>query len=166
DAQHAARERDTVQPAGHAQRSAQLGGPGAQLVVGHAAAPPAHRGESGQRLERADQDGRRKPHGFRHGIQAPVHAVGEVDVRCAGCPERDRLLVGTALFRRGALASAAAATTAATATTTLTTLAPPVSSIGVVASRAPPPAAATTTPTAPSLPSLPSSAASALTPIL
>src|SRR5207253_1947752 len=97
---------------------------------------------------------------------------GQGGRRRRGCPERGRLLVGTALFRRGALASAAAATTAATATTTLTTLttlAPPVSSIGVVASRAPPPAAATTTPTAPSLPSLPSllsPAASALTPIL
>src|SRR5438132_7939920 len=91
---------------------------------------------------------------------------GQGGRRRRGCPERDRLLVGTALFRRGALASAAAATTAATATTTLTTLAPPVSSIGVVASRAPPPAAATTTPTAPSLPSLPSSPATAPTPIL
>src|SRR5213076_3049856 len=73
------------------------------------------------------------------------------------CPERGRLLVGTALFRRRALASAAAATTAATATTALP--------VGVVASRAPP-ATTTTTPTAPPLPSLPASAATALTPIL
>src|SRR5207253_3411008 len=91
---------------------------------------------------------------------------GQGGRRRRGCPERGRLLVGTALFRRGALASAAAATTAATATTTLTTLAAPVSSIGVLASRAPPPPAPTPTPTPPPLPPLPSPPASPFPPIL
>src|SRR5205814_3572597 len=41
-------------------------------------------------LERADQDGHRKPHGLRDGSQAAVQAAGEVAVRRAGRREQPR----------------------------------------------------------------------------
>src|SRR5439155_1188928 len=65
-------------------------GTGAEVAVGdaRASASPPHRRESLEGLERADQHGGGKPRALRHGIQAPVHPVGEIDVRRARALEQ------------------------------------------------------------------------------
>src|SRR5438876_9693559 len=85
DTQASPRKRQAVVPTGHAQRLAELGGTGAEVAVGDAGAPapPPHRRQSFERLECANQDSRRMPGALGHRIQAPVHSIGEVDVRGA-----------------------------------------------------------------------------------
>src|SRR5438093_1491837 len=75
-------ERKPVVSTGHAQRLAQLGGTRAQLAVSDppASPPPPHRRQSFEGLEGADEHGSGEPRALGHGVQTPVHPIGEVDV--------------------------------------------------------------------------------------
>src|SRR5207244_11637360 len=48
-----------------------------------------------ERLGRPVHDGRRKPGALRIRVEAPVHAVGEVLVRCAGAGKQALVTAGT-----------------------------------------------------------------------
>src|SRR5690348_13446627 len=77
-------ERHTILPTGHSKRLAQLGRAGAELSVDGAATAPPHDVEPLERLQGADQHGRWKAGSLGHGVQTPVHAVGEIDIGRAG----------------------------------------------------------------------------------
>src|SRR5205809_733382 len=98
DTQASPRKRQAVVPTGHTQRLAELGGTRAEVAVGdaRAPAPPPHRRQSLEWLERADEDGGGKPHGLGYGIQTPVHPIGEIDVRGAWALEQAGVAAGAA----------------------------------------------------------------------
>ena len=87
-------QRQAVVLDGHAQRLTQLAGPGTQIPhLGHAA-PSSHCSNSGRRLDRPDQHRARRAGLLAHEVQAPVDAVGPVDVSVAGRPEHHRVALG------------------------------------------------------------------------
>ena len=88
--------------------SVSLPGPDARSSTTRRGGPPAaHRGDSGQRLQRADQNA--AGHALRFGdeVQTFVHAVDEVDVGVAGRAEDNARAIGWAAPGvRGAIADA------------------------------------------------------------
>src|SRR5215831_11864705 len=69
-----------------AERVAQLGRSVRQIDVAPHAAPLAHQLDSLYRLDRANQHGAWLALGASDGVEAPVHAVDEIDVRDARRP--------------------------------------------------------------------------------
>ena len=87
-------ERKPVVGAGDFQRLAEPPGSGAkQPFVGHSP-PSAHGREADARLDRAQEHGAGRALGLADEIQAPVNAVGAVDIGVAGRAEHHRIAVG------------------------------------------------------------------------
>src|SRR5437879_11998078 len=82
DTQASSGERKAVVPPGHTQRLAELGGTRAEVAVSDAcaAAPPPHRCQSLERLERADQNCGGEPGALRNRVQATWDHICEIEV--------------------------------------------------------------------------------------
>ena len=87
-------ERQAVVAVGDAERLAQFARPRAQRPLVRQAAPSPHGSNSLRRLERPDQHGAGAAFFLADEIEAPVDAVGAVDVGVAGRPEHHRIALG------------------------------------------------------------------------
>src|SRR5690606_37735251 len=99
----------TIELAGDAQGLGELAGAVGEVVVAARAwTQGAHRLDAGDRLERADQHADPFAHLAAHGVGAPVHAVGEVDVHVPGLAEHGGVARGLAAVgvRGGVLGAA------------------------------------------------------------
>ena len=83
-------------PVGDAQRLAQPAGAGAQEPLVGDAAPPAHHAKAGRRLDGPDQHGAGRPCRFADEVQAPVNAVGAIDIGVARRSKHDGIAAGHA----------------------------------------------------------------------
>src|SRR2546426_12840567 len=90
DTQASSGERKAVVPPGHTQRLAELGGTRAEVAVSdaRASAPPPHRCQSLERLERADQNCGGEPRALPHPVSAPRHPLSEKKVPGAPAPQQ------------------------------------------------------------------------------
>ena len=80
-------EREAVLLAGHPERLAEAAGAGTEAAKVVEAAAGAHLVETVPRLDSAEEDGGRSALLLADKIQAPMHAVGAVDVRVPGRAE-------------------------------------------------------------------------------
>src|SRR5690606_27436837 len=110
DAAVVAHQVGAVELAGDAEGLRKLAGAVGEVVVAARAwTQGAHRLDAGDRLERADQHADPFVHLAAHGVRAPVHAVGEVDVHVPRLAEHGGVAGGLAAVgvRRGVLGAAA-----------------------------------------------------------
>ncbi len=89
-------EREAVVCDGDAERLAQASGAGAQEPLVIEAAAAAHGGEAARGYEGANEDGARRSLRLAYEVEAPVDAVGAVDIGEPRCAEHHRVARGTA----------------------------------------------------------------------
>src|SRR5206468_9330462 len=83
-------ERQTVLAPGQSEPLAELAGTGTERSFRLEPTPLAHRLEAARRLERPHEGRLRPPFIAADEVEAPVDAVGAIDVRVAGRPEHRR----------------------------------------------------------------------------